>query len=156
MYEKSIRSAMKLSPSVTPRGSLRFMAVLVMCCTIVIHISAMDETPEAKRPGEDPNSNQMSSDGAETVEKQSLLYRGRRTVKKNATPNLPDMEKRLKAVEERYAAIFCCSRRSYPFSKLPLIRRAQLTGAYLIIEHKYLIHVSICLLLFGDYNVRFR
>ena len=85
------------------------MAVLVMCCAIVIHISAMDETPEAQRRGEDPNSNRVSYDGAETVEKQSLLHRGRRAVKKNATPNLPDIEKRLKAVEDRYAVCFCCS-----------------------------------------------
>ena len=103
MYGKSIRSAMKMSPSITPRGGLRFMAVLVMCCTVVIHISAMDETPVAQRRGEDPNSNRVSSDGAETVEKQSLLHRVRRAVKKNATPNLPDIEKRLKAMEERYA-----------------------------------------------------
>ena len=106
MYEKSIRFAMKLSLSVTPRGGLRFTAVLVMCCTVVVHISAMDQTPEAQRRGEDQNSYRVSSDGAETVEKQSLLHRVRRAVKKNATPNLPDIEKRLKAMEERYALCF--------------------------------------------------
>ena len=106
MYGKSIRSAMKLSPSVTPRGGLRFMAVLMMCCAIMAHISAMDESLEAQRQGEDQNSNQVSSDGAETVEKQSLLHRGRRAVKKNATPNLTNIENRLKAVEERYRMSF--------------------------------------------------
>ena len=103
MYGKSIRSAMKMSPSITPRGGLRFMAVLVMCCTVVIHISAVDESPEAQRRGKDPNSNRVSSDDAKTVEKQSLLHRGRRTVNKNATPKLSDFEKRLKTMEERYA-----------------------------------------------------
>ena len=103
MYKKSIRSEMKLFPSVTPRGGLRFMAVLVICCTVVIHISAMDETPKAQRRGEDQNSYRVSSDDAETVEKQSLLHRGRRAVNKNATPKLSDFEKRLKVMEERYA-----------------------------------------------------
>ena len=51
--------------------------------------------------GGDQNYNRMSADGAETGKKQSLLYRERRTAKKNATPNLTDFEKRLKAVEER-------------------------------------------------------
>ena len=106
MYEKSIRSAMKLSPSVTPRGGLRFMAVLVMCCAILAHISAMDESLEAQRREEYQKSNRVSSDGAETVVKQSLLHRGRRAVKKNATPNLPNIEKRLKAVEDRYRMPF--------------------------------------------------
>ena len=78
------------------------MAVLVMCCTVVIHIAAVDESPEAQRRG-DPNSNRVSSDDAKTVEKQSLLHRGRRAVNKNATPKLSDFEKRLKAMEERYA-----------------------------------------------------
>ena len=105
MYEKSIRSAMKLSPSVTPRDGLRLMAVLVMCSAILAHISAMDESLEAQRR-EDQNSNRLSSDGAEAVVKQSLLHRGRRAVKKNATPNLPNIEKRLKAVEKRYRMPF--------------------------------------------------
>ena len=80
------------------------MAVLLMCCAILAHISAMDESLEAQRRGEDQNSNRVSFDGAETVVKQSLLHRGRRAVKKNATGKLSDIEKRLKAMEERYAA----------------------------------------------------
>ena len=106
MYGKSIRSAMKLSPSITPRTGLRFMAVLMMCCAILAHISAMDEPLKAQLQGEDQISNRVSSDGAETVVKQSLLHRGRRAVKKNATPNLPNIEKRLKAVEDRYCMPF--------------------------------------------------
>ena len=83
------------------------MAVLLMCCAILAHISAMDEPLKAQRQGEDQISNRVSSDGAETVVKQSLLHRGRRAVKNNATPaNLPNIEKRLKAVEERYRMPF--------------------------------------------------
>ena len=92
---------MKLSPAVTPRTGLRFVAVSVMFCTILVHISAMDDSLTGGPQGGDQNYNRMSADGAETGQKQSLLYRERRTVKKNATPNLTDFEKRLKAVEER-------------------------------------------------------
>ena len=93
---------MKLSSSVViPHGDLRLVAVLVMCCSILVHIFAMDENMEAQRRGEDQNVNRVSDDGAETGEKQSLLNRERRAVKKNETPNMPDFEKRLKAMEER-------------------------------------------------------
>ena len=85
---------MKLSPAITPRGGLRFVAVLVMCCGILARISAMDETLEQRRVEADsPKSGEL---------KQSLLYRGRRAVQKKSTPNLTDVEKRLKSMEERY------------------------------------------------------
>ena len=97
---------MKLSSSaITPRGGLCLVAVLVMCGTILVHISALDENMEGQRRGEDQNANRVSADGPETGEKQSLLRRERRAVKKNATPSLPDIEKRLKAVEERYVSL---------------------------------------------------
>ena len=93
---------MKLSSSViTPRGGLRLVAVLVMCCTILVHISAMDANMEGQRRREDQKANRVSADDAETGEKQALLNRERRGVKKNATPNMLDFEKRLKAMEER-------------------------------------------------------
>jgi len=95
---------MKLSTSVrTPRGGLRLVAVLVMCCFILVHSFAMDENVEGQRRGEDQNTNRMSADGAETGEKQSLIHRVRRAVKKNATPNMSNIEKRLKTMEERFA-----------------------------------------------------
>ena len=97
---------MKLSSSViTPRGGLRLVAVLVLCCTILVHISAMDENMEGRRLGEDQNINQVSADGLETGEKQSLLHRERRSVKNNVTPNLSDIEKRLQEVEKRHAIV---------------------------------------------------
>ena len=80
---------------ITLRGGLRFMVFLMMCCAILAHISAMDETVEGRR--------RVEADGAETSKlKQSLLYRGRRAVQKNSTPNLTEVEKRLKSMEERY------------------------------------------------------
>ena len=97
---------MKLSSSViTPRSGLRLAAVLVMCCSIQVHISAMDEAQERQRRGEDQNTNRVSADGAETVEKQSLLHRERRSVKVMQPANLSNIEKRLQEVEERYAIV---------------------------------------------------
>ena len=78
------------------------MVVLVMCCTILVHISAMDKNMEGQRRAEDENTNRVSADGAETGEKQSLLHRERRSVKNNATLSLSDFEKRLQEVEKRY------------------------------------------------------
>jgi len=74
----------------------------------------MDEAQERQRRGEDQNANRVFADGAETGEKQSLLHRVRRAVKKNATPNMPDIEKRLKAMEQRFATALVV--RSFPVS----------------------------------------
>ena len=94
---------MKLSHVITPRGGLRFVAVLVMCCAILAHIAAMAKTPDGQRLGDEQNFNGVSADGSETGElKQSLLYRQRRAAKTNSsTPRLRDFEKRLKAMERR-------------------------------------------------------
>ena len=94
---------MKSPLAVPPRGGVRFVAVLLMCCAILVHISAMDETPEGLRRGEVQNSDRASSDGNEAAGKQSLLHRERRAVKNNATPSLEEFGKRLQAMEERYA-----------------------------------------------------
>jgi len=101
IHGKSNQFAMKLSPAENPRVSLRLMAVLVMCCTILVHISALDETPEGLRRGELESSDRLSADGPEFAGKQ--LHRERRAVKNNANPSLAEVEKRLKAMEERYA-----------------------------------------------------
>ena len=89
---------MKSPSAVTPRGGVRFVAVLLMCCAILVHIYAMDETPEGLRRGEVQNSKRVSADGAEAAGKESLLHRERRAVK-----NTAELEKRLQAMEERYA-----------------------------------------------------
>ena len=101
IHGKSNQFAMKMSPAENPRVSLRFMAVLVMCCTILVHISALDETPGGLRRGEVGSFNRVSADGPEAAGKQ--MHRERRTVKNNANPSLAEVEKRLKAMEERYA-----------------------------------------------------
>ena len=85
---------MKSSPAVTSRSGVRFVAVLLMCCATLVHISAMDETPEGLRRGEDQNSKRV----VEAAGKDSLLHRERRAVK-----NIAELEKRLQAMEERYA-----------------------------------------------------
>ena len=57
---------------ITPHGGLRLVAVLVMCCSILVHISAMDENKEGRRRREDQlNANQVSADGAKKLVKNS-------------------------------------------------------------------------------------
>ena len=94
MYGKPIKTA----PAVTPRGGVRLVAVLLMCCATLVHISAMDETPEGLCRRETQNSERVSADGAEATGKESLLHRERRAVK-----NIAELQKRLQAMEERYA-----------------------------------------------------
>ena len=91
---------MKLTPAVIPCAGLRLLAVSLTFCAILVRISAIDEDLVGKRPEEDLNSNQVSSDDDDTGEKHSSLYRGRRAVKNNAIRN-QDFEKRLKAMEKR-------------------------------------------------------
>ena len=99
--QKACSATMKFSPVITPRGALRFVAVLVVCNAIFVHIAAKHESVEGTHR-DDPQTDPVSSDGAETGEKQpSLLHRARRSVKKNATPTLPDIVKRLQALEKR-------------------------------------------------------
>ena len=79
------------------------MAVLVMCCAILSHISGTDDTLEGQRQLDDQNFSDVSADGAETGElKQSLMQRERRSAN-NATPTLSVIEKRLEAMEDRCA-----------------------------------------------------
>ena len=94
MYGKPMKS----SQAVTPRGGVRFVAVLLMCCAALVHVSAMDETPEGLRRGEVLNSERVSANGAKAAAEESLLHRERRAVK-----NIAELEKRLQAMEERYA-----------------------------------------------------
>ena len=93
---------MKFPPAVNPRGGVRVVALLLMCCAVLAHISAMDEIPKGLRRGEEQNSHRVSADSAEAAGKQSLLHRERRAVKNNAA-----VEKRLQAMEDRYALSWC-------------------------------------------------
>ena len=58
---------MKSSPAVTPRTSLRFLAVSVMFCAILVHIFALEEKLARKLREEDG-----VSEGTEVGEKQSI------------------------------------------------------------------------------------
>lgn len=101
MYRKPIQPSMKLSPDVAPRVGMRIMAVLVICSTFLVFISAINAPVEGQRREEEQNSDRVLIDGAEGVEKQTLLHRERRAVDNNSGPNMTDIEKRLKAIEEK-------------------------------------------------------
>ena len=73
--ESATRSAMKLSPIVSHGTGLRFMVVSVMFCFILVHLTS--------------------------AKSQSLLYRGPRAAKKNASSVGGDFERRLNAMEKR-------------------------------------------------------
>ena len=94
---KHLSFKMKLSPAVTPRSTVRFLAVTVMFCAGLVHILALDDELARKPRGED----RVSTEGTEVGGQQSLPYRDRRTVKNNRTPNLADFANRLKDLEER-------------------------------------------------------
>ena len=71
-------------------GSLRFFALLIMCCTILGHNSGTeslkhDDIHETRQDLELPQS-----------------IRERRAIKNNCTTNQQDIEKRLKTIEHRY------------------------------------------------------
>ena len=88
---------MKLSPAVTSRSTIRFLAVTVMFCTGLVHILALDDKLARKPRGE----HRVSTEGTEVGGQQALPFRDRRTVKNNRTPNLTDFANRLKDLEER-------------------------------------------------------
>lgn len=98
---------MKLSAVGTYRTGMRLQALkLAMFCAIATHISTREyETRAPEGRVANPNPNRVSADEAEIREKRSLLSRGRKAVKKNATFNLSDIEKPLRDVEERYVLI---------------------------------------------------
>ena len=92
-------------PLVSSRFGLRLIALFVMCCSILCPISATDETLAEHHKVEVQNPKLVFDDDAKTVEKQILLHRQRKSVKKNATRSLAEVEKRLQAMEERYAFV---------------------------------------------------
>ncbi|XP_067024728.1 short-chain collagen C4-like [Acropora muricata] len=75
--------------------SLRFLALLIMCCTILVHISATESLKDDNAHG-----------GRQELPR---LIRQRRAIKKNGTTNPQDIEKRLKILEHRLDALL-----SYP------------------------------------------
>ena len=101
MYRKPIQPSMKLSPDVAPLVGMRIMVVLAICSTFLVFISAMNAPVEGQHREEEHNSDRVLIDGAEGVEKQTMLHRERRAIDNNSGPNMTDIEKRLKAIEEK-------------------------------------------------------
>ena len=83
---------------------------------IATHISAKYETRSPEGRVTNPNPSRVSADEVEIREKRSLLSRGRKAVKKNATFNLSDIEKRLRDVEQRYVFKLFCSLKNPNYS----------------------------------------
>ena len=70
---------MKLFAVISPRGGLRFVAVLMMCCAILAHLFAMEDALDGERSEGEQNVNGVSADGDETGKlKQFLMQRERR------------------------------------------------------------------------------
>ena len=77
--------------TITGSESLRFFVLLMMCCTILVHISATES---------------LKYDDAHEARQElprSILHR--RAIKKNGTTNTHDIEKRLKIIEQRYVLL---------------------------------------------------
>ena len=109
--------SMKLSAVRTYRTGMRLQALkLAMFCAIATHISAKYETRAPEGRVANPKPSRVSAgDEVKTREKRSLLSRRRKAVKKNATFNLSDIEKRLRDVEESYVLF---SSLKNPYSQL--------------------------------------
>ena len=112
---------MKLSSVGTYRTGMRLQALkLAMFCAIATHISTKYETRSPEGRVENPNPSRVSADEVEIREKRSLLSRGQKAVKKNATFNLSDIEKRLRDVEDRYV-LFSLLKNPYSFQLRKLL-----------------------------------
>ncbi|XP_067025658.1 uncharacterized protein [Acropora muricata] len=79
--------------------SLRFFALSIISCTILVHISATESL--------------KNDDAHETRGELSRLIRERRAVKENGTTNQQDIEKRLKILENRFDALLSYPHGSY-------------------------------------------
>ena len=94
--------AMKASPTVITRYSLRLVALFVMCCAILGHLSATNEIRSEQSQREQIvdrvfDDSSKIGDG----EKRTLLHRQRKSAKNNVMVSLSEVQKRLRAIEER-------------------------------------------------------
>ena len=94
--------AMKASPTVITRYSLRLVALFVMCCAILVHLSATNEIRSEQSQREQIvdrvfDDSSKIGDG----EKRTLLHRQRKSAKNNVMVSLSEVRKRLRAIEER-------------------------------------------------------
>ena len=89
---------MKASPTVIARYSLRLVALFVMCCAILVHLSATNEIRfEQLQSQREQIVDRVFDDG----EKRTLLHRQRKSAKNNVMVSLSEVHKRLRAIEER-------------------------------------------------------
>ena len=77
--------------TITCSESLRFLALLVMCCTILAQISATESL--------------KNDDAHETRQELARSILRRREIKENGTRNPQSIEKRLKIIEQRYVPL---------------------------------------------------
>ena len=94
--------AMKASPTVITRYSLRLVALFVLCCAILVHLSATNEIRSEQSQREQIvdrvfDDSSKIGDG----EKRTLLHRQRKSAKNNVMVSLSEVQKRLRAIEER-------------------------------------------------------
>ncbi|XP_067027878.1 short-chain collagen C4-like [Acropora muricata] len=79
--------------------NLRLFVLLIMCCTILVHISAKESL--------------KNDDAQETRGELPRLNRERRAIKKNGKTSLQDIEKRLQIIEQRFDALLSYPQGSY-------------------------------------------
>ena len=94
--------AMKASPTVITRYSLRLVALFVMCCAILVHLSATNEI-RSEQSQREQIVDRVFDDGPKIGdgEKRTLLHRQRKSAKNNVIASLSEVQKRLRAIEER-------------------------------------------------------
>ena len=94
--------AMKASPTITTRYSSRLVALFVMCCPILVHLSATNEAQSVQSEREQIV-DRVFDDGAKIGdgEKRTLLHRQRKSAKNNVMVSLSEVQKTLRAIEER-------------------------------------------------------
>ena len=93
---------MKASPTVIPPYSLRLVALFVMCCAILVHLSATNEI-RSEQSQREQIVDRVFDDGSKIGdgEKRTLLHRQRKSAKNNVMVSLSEVQKRLRAIEER-------------------------------------------------------
>ena len=94
--------ATKASPTITTRYSLRLVALFVMCCAILVHLSATNEI-RSEQSQREQIVDRVFDDGSKIGdgEKRTLLHRQRKSAKNNVMVSLSEVQKRLRAIEER-------------------------------------------------------
>lgn len=93
---------MKASPTVITRYSLRLVALFVMSCAILVHLSATNEI-RSEQIQREQIVDRVFDDGAKIRdgEKRTLLHRQRKSAKNSVMASLSEVQKRLRAIEER-------------------------------------------------------